>query len=112
MIHSKFLSAPKPSAGMPTPKLSQDETPGSHPVISPELFRFFFILINQNVAAADIAWRKATYPKEPEIAKIAKDDASSNDYNKSKLTGSPAFKELKNLIITILLSNGMRAKSQ
>ncbi len=101
MQHSKFLTNSKPSAGATTHvSFSQDEKLASRP----ELFWAFTILLNQS-SLVDIAWRKATYDKK-QVSTLEKDEATENpSYNKNKFTGSPAFKELKNLIVAILSSN-------
>ncbi len=66
---------------------------------------------------SQVAWRKAISPQKQvnTLNTLDKDEAEHKPvyptYNQSKLTGSPAFKELKNLIITIL-SNNRRTKPQ
>ena len=58
---------------------------------------------------AEIAWRKPISGKSQ-----AESQSTSNNhlYAQSKLTGSPAFKELKNLIVAILLNNSGKNKPQ
>lgn len=81
---------------------SEDSAQG---ILSPELYRFFSILINRGSPA--IAWRKAAYEEKP-VSVATKDESSSKAsypaYNKSKFTGGPAFKELKSIIVVILAS--------
>ncbi len=77
----------------------QTNTPMS---ISPE---FLWAIIQKNFA--QVAWRRAT-PPQKQASATQNDELGRKAiypaYNKSKFTGSPAFKELKNLIIVILTS--------
>lgn len=77
----------------------QTNTPMS---ISPELL---WAVIQKNFV--QVAWRRAIPPQKQ--ASTSQNDELGHKaiyptYNKSKFTGSPAFKELKNLIIVILTS--------
>jgi hypothetical protein len=98
MIQSgKFL-------GRPTAYTEGENTVVSFslPGISPELL---WGIIQGNFA--QVAWRKAVHEKN-QVSTHEKDALANKAvypaYNKSKFTGSPAFKELKNLILIILTS--------
>lgn len=99
---SNFPTSPKPRTPL-HPSFSPEETQTPQAKISPELFWTFVDIFNNPNLLARIAKRQAG----------SKNQASAFDrgelvnkpaHNKSKFTGSPAFKELKNLIVVILTS--------
>ena len=60
---------------------------------------------------AEIAWRKPISSKsQTESQTIGAAQSGNHFYAQSKLTGSPAYKELKNLIVAILLNNNAKNK--
>lgn len=102
MIQSKFLPDSQ----------SAKNTPFSVADIHPALFLTFTALINQE-KFANIAWRKATGSTSQTKPTSDKNGHNTNHfYARGLLTGSPAFKELKNLVVAIILSSNKRIKPQ
>ena len=88
----------------PSESFSLGERETSFAAISPELFLAFNFFINQT-SFGGIAWRKAVDDK-PQTNALDKNDLTSKPLHiKNQFTGSPAYKELKNLIATILLNS-------